>query len=106
MSQDKYNKLLEDLKEVVSSRFKGVKSMKEFNAVRQELCDEWSVHDEPVKVKAAGGILTVPMYVKLVSVLIDSSGISVEILGVGHRDPIEEDEAEVEAKSSINLRKK
>lgn len=91
---EKYNKLLEDLKEVVSSRFKGVKTMAEFNAVRQELCDEWSIHDEPVKVKAAGGTVIIPMYVKLVSVLIDGSGISVELLGVRYRDPIEEDEAD------------
>jgi len=85
----------EAFKERISKHFEGVTSIKEFNERRQALSDELAVeHDgKHYKTTIKGkGQITIPLYVHLITKFVDQSGLSVKLLGVGHIDPVEEEE--------------
>jgi len=74
------NKFPARLWEGVKERFADVKSIKEYNSVREDLIEEWvkKYEGRTYNINVKGDIQTLPYYLHIVSAL-DSSGLVVEL---------------------------
>jgi hypothetical protein len=97
------NNMIELLREEVNQKLgtnkinRTFSTMKEFNQLRDELISSWEKRKELNQLTKCTikdlGTIEVPLYIKYTYELIDSSGLSVQLLGKKHRDPIEVDES-------------